>query len=173
MMFSVLPLSLFVFKLSKMVYLYRSRVKANLRQTFAAAIAGLALSHTFFRTPKRAARHAWLQGLAAAREEAFLMAGLWFAAFAVAHIPEVDGNLTGLVGSPDLTVWVAVLLIQSIPYAAAVVVSIVSCLELPGTWIGEAGCRPVTDPETPTVHEAPGRGSQWRCAPRHRQARLR
>jgi len=180
LMFSVLPLSLFVFKLVKLLHLYRTRVGANLRQTVAAAIAGLSLSHTigsamlsglvnrdrpFFRTPKRAARHAWLQGLAAAREEAFLMAGLWFAAFAVAHIPEVDGNLTGLVGSPDLTVWVAVLLIQSIPYAAAVVVSIVSCLELPGTWIGEAGCRPVTDPETPTVHEAPGAGHNGGALP--------
>ncbi|MCE3284929.1 MAG: hypothetical protein K0R70_1185, partial [Steroidobacteraceae bacterium] len=69
------------------------------------------------------------------------------AAFAVAHIPEVDGDLTGLVGSPDLSVWVAVLLIQSIPYLAAVVLSIVSCLELPGTWIGEAEAG-VTAPST-------------------------
>jgi hypothetical protein len=171
LMFSVLPLSLFVFRLVKLLHLYGTRVGANLRQTLAAAIAGLSLSHTigsamlgglvrrdrpFFRTPKRAARHAWLQGLAAAREEAFLMAGLWSAAFAVAHIPEVDGSLTGLVGSPDLTVWVAVLLIQSVPYAAAVVVSMVSCLALPGAWIGEAGegavvpVGPSTMPE-PTV----------------------
>ena len=159
LMFSVLPLSLFVFKLVKLLHLYRTRVGANLRQTVAAALAGLGLSHTigsamlsglvrrdrpFFRTPKRAARHAWLQGLAAAREEAFLMAGLWCAAFAVAQIPQVDGDLTGLVGSPDLTVWVAVLLIQSIPYAAAVFVSIVSCLALPGDWIGEAGAGAAT-----------------------------
>jgi hypothetical protein len=162
----VLPLSLFVFKLVKLLHLYRTRVGANLRQTVAAAVAGLSLSHTigsamlsgllrrdrpFFRTPKRAARHAWLQGIAAAREEAFLMAGLWFAAFAVSHIPEVDGSLTGLVGSPDLTVWVAVLLIQSIPYAAAVVVSIISCLDLPGAWIGEARASVITSPEPSTM----------------------
>jgi len=42
------------------------------------------------------------------------------------------GDLTGLVGSPDLSVWLAVLLIQSIPYAAAVFVSLVSALNLPG-----------------------------------------
>ncbi len=42
-------------------------------------------------------------------------------------------------GGPDLTVWVAVLLIQSLPYAAAVLVSLVNALELPGGWIGEAG----------------------------------
>ena len=168
LMFSVLPLSLFVFKLVKLLHLYRERVGANLRQTLAAALAGLSLSHTigsamlsglirrdrpFFRTPKRAARHAWLQGLAAAREEAFLTAGLWFAAFAVSHIPRVDGSLTGVVGSPDLTVWVAVLLIQSIPYAAAVVVSIVSCLALPGAWIGEAGASVVASTEPSTMQE--------------------
>ncbi|HET7203262.1 MAG TPA: glycosyltransferase [Steroidobacteraceae bacterium] len=169
MIFSVLPLSLFVFKLVKLLHLYRTRVGANLRQTVAAALAGLSLSHTigsamlsglvrrdrpFFRTPKRAARHAWVQGLAAAREEAFLMCGLWFAAFAVARIPHVDGELTGLVGSPDLTVWVTVLLVQSIPYAAAVVVSMVSCLNLPGTWIGEAGVGRGIATEPSTMHES-------------------
>ena len=46
MMFSVLPLSLFAFKLVKLVHLYASRVGANIRQTLAAALAGLALSHT-------------------------------------------------------------------------------------------------------------------------------
>ena len=67
-MYSVLPLSLFTFKLAKLVHLYRVRVGANVRQTLAAAIAGLALTHTigmaavkglftrsepFFRTPKQ------------------------------------------------------------------------------------------------------------------------
>ncbi len=153
MLFSVLPLSLFLFKLVKLLHLYRARVGANLRQTIAAAIAGLSLSHTvgsamlsglvnkdrpFFRTPKRAARHAWLQALASAREEAILMVGLWTAAFAVSCIPEMDGSNPGLVGSPDLTVWVSVLLVQSIPYLAAVIIAFVSALQLPGHWIGEA-----------------------------------
>ena len=68
-----------------------------------------------------------------------MMVGLWFAAFGVNMIPELDGDLPGLISSPDLSVWVAVLLIQSIPYAAAVVVSLINALDLPGTWIGEAG----------------------------------
>jgi hypothetical protein len=153
MLFSVLPLSLFLFKLVKLLHLYRARVGATFTQTIAAAIAGLGLSHTvgsamlsgfvnkdrpFFRTPKRTTRHAWLQSLAAAREEAVLMCGLWVAAFAVSSIPQMDGDQPGLVGSPDLTVWVTVLLVQSIPYAAAVVVSLVSSLQLRGDWIGEA-----------------------------------
>jgi len=158
MIFSLLPLSLFVFKLVKLLHLYRTRVGATFTQTIAAALAGLGLSHTigtamlsglvqrdrpFFRTPKQAPRHALGQALAAAREEAFLMLGLWFAAFGVSRIPEIDGDLPGLIGSPDLTVWVAVLLIQSLPYAAAVVVSLVSALGLPARWIGEAGATAV------------------------------
>ena len=66
------------------------------------------------------------------------MCGLWIAAYAVSSIPDMDGDLPGLVGSPDLTVWVTVLLVQSIPYAATVIVSLVSSLHLPGHWIGEA-----------------------------------
>jgi cellulose synthase/poly-beta-1,6-N-acetylglucosamine synthase-like glycosyltransferase len=153
LLFSVLPLSLFLFKLVKLLHLYRARVGATFTQTIAAAVAGLGLSHTvgsamlsgfvnkdrpFFRTPKRATRHAWLQSLAAAREEAVLMCGLWVAAFAVSSIPQMDGDNPGLVGSPDLTVWVTVLLVQSIPYAAAVIVSLVSSMKLRGDWIGEA-----------------------------------
>ena len=72
MVFSVLPLSLFMFKLVKLVHLYTHRVGMNVRQTAAAAISGLALAHTiglavlkglitrnepFFRTPKQAAPH--------------------------------------------------------------------------------------------------------------------
>jgi exo-beta-1,3-glucanase (GH17 family)/cellulose synthase/poly-beta-1,6-N-acetylglucosamine synthase-like glycosyltransferase len=154
MIFSLLPLSLFVFKLVKLLHLYRTRVGANLRQTLAAALAGLGLAHTigtamlsglvqrdrpFFRTPKQAPRHAIGQALAAAREEAFMMVGLWCAAFGVSRIPDLDGDLPGLVGSPDLSVWVTVLLVQSMPYAAAVIVSLVSALGLKAGWIGEAG----------------------------------
>jgi exo-beta-1,3-glucanase (GH17 family)/cellulose synthase/poly-beta-1,6-N-acetylglucosamine synthase-like glycosyltransferase len=152
--FSLLPLSLFVFKLVKLLHLYRTRVGATFTQTVAAAIAGLSLSHTigtamlsglvrtdrpFFRTPKKSQRHAFGQAFAAAREEAALMAGLWLSAFAVSRIPSLDGDLPGFMGGPDLTVWVAVLLIQSLPYAASVLVSLVNALELPGGWIGEAG----------------------------------
>jgi hypothetical protein len=37
---------------------------------------------------------------------------------------------------PDVSVWVAVLLIQAVPYAAAMLVSLVSALELPARWLG-------------------------------------
>jgi len=144
LMFSVLPLSLFTFKLVKLIHLYVTRVKANIRQTFAAAFAGLALSHTiglatvkglftnnepFFRTPKQAAPHAFAAAVAAARQESLLMLALWVAALGLQTVPEE-------LSSPDLSVWTAVLLIQSIPYAAALVVSLVSAFNLPARWLG-------------------------------------
>ncbi len=143
-MFSVLPLSLFAFKLSKMVYLYRSRVKANLRQTVAAAIAGLALSHTvglatlkglftddmpFVRTPKLARPSAVLQALAAVREESLMLLSLMAVVLMLSLVPREFG-------SPDLRIWSVVLTIQAIPYAAAVFVSFVSSFRWPARLLG-------------------------------------
>lgn len=143
---SALPLSLFTFKIAKLVYLYRTRVGANTRQTLAAALAGLALTHTiglatlsgfltrnqtFFRTPKQVHSHALLQALAASREESFIMLALWLSAFAV--FTQVD------TGMRDLTVWVIVLLVQSVPYCAALLVSLLSALpSVPASIIGRA-----------------------------------
>ena len=144
-MYSVLPLSLFTFKLAKLVHLYRVRVGANVRQTIAAAIAGLALTHTigtaavkglvtkgepFFRTPKRGATSGLLHALAAAREETLMMLGLMLSAWAVAHtgLPESAG--------PDRLAWIVVLLVQSVPYASALVVSLTSAFRLPARLLG-------------------------------------
>ncbi len=144
MLFSLLPLALFTFKLAKLVHLYTTRVGANLRQTFAAALAGLALSHTigqavmkglftsnepFFRTPKRAEPHALFKALSSAREETLLMVTLWLAAWGILRIPSE-------IGSPDLTMWIVVLLIQSIPYAASLIVSLVSAFPIPAKVLG-------------------------------------
>ena len=105
-MYSVLPLSLFTFKLAKLVHLYRVRVGASLRQTLAAAIAGLALTHTigkaavkglltrsepFFRTPKQGSTSGLLRALAAAREETLMMIGLMLSAWAVGHLVPTEG----------------------------------------------------------------------------------
>jgi exo-beta-1,3-glucanase (GH17 family)/cellulose synthase/poly-beta-1,6-N-acetylglucosamine synthase-like glycosyltransferase len=146
MIFSALPLALFAFKLMKLAHLYSTRVGASVRQTVAAAVAGLALSHTiglavlqgfftkdqpFFRTPKRAANHALLQALMDSREEGLMMLGLWLAALAV------ELNVT--TGMRDLQVWAAVLLIQSIPYFATLLVSLISAYpRLPARYIGRA-----------------------------------
>ena len=90
-------------------------------------------SEPFFRTPKQGQRAAIVRALSAAREELLLMVSLWLAAFSVSRIPLMD--------SPDLTVWQFALVIQSVPYAAAVIMSLVSALRLPASLIGVAGER--------------------------------
>jgi exo-beta-1,3-glucanase (GH17 family)/cellulose synthase/poly-beta-1,6-N-acetylglucosamine synthase-like glycosyltransferase len=144
-MYSVLPLSLFTFKLAKLAHLYRVRVGANYRQTLAAAIAGLALTHTigmaavkglvtksepFFRTPKGGSSSGLLHALRAAREETLMMTALILSAWAVAYtgLPENAG--------PDRLAWIIVLLIQSVPYASSLVVSLTSAFPLPARLLG-------------------------------------
>jgi exo-beta-1,3-glucanase (GH17 family)/cellulose synthase/poly-beta-1,6-N-acetylglucosamine synthase-like glycosyltransferase len=132
--FSALPLALFLFKVAKMIYLYRGiNVVGTTRQTLAAAVSGLALSHTiakaillgvvtkdkpFLRTPKLASTAALLQAINAAREETLLLIALWLSAWGIGHI---HGT-----ASMDLLLWVSVLLVQSIPYAASLLMSIIS-----------------------------------------------
>ena len=67
--------------------------------------------------------------VAAARQESLLMLALWLAALGLQTVPEE-------LSSPDLSVWTAVLLIQSIPYAAALAVSLISAFNLPARWLG-------------------------------------
>jgi exo-beta-1,3-glucanase (GH17 family)/cellulose synthase/poly-beta-1,6-N-acetylglucosamine synthase-like glycosyltransferase len=131
--FAVMPLSLFAFKLLKMFFLYRRRVDATIRQSIAAAIAGLSLSHTialamtrgmftsslpFFRTPKNAAQGGVIRALQDAREETLFFISLILSASMIAW--EQGGEL------PDARIWSVVLLLQAIPYGASLLVSLVS-----------------------------------------------
>jgi len=133
--FSIPPLTLFVFKVGKSVFLYRRAVGANLKEAFAAALAGLALSHTiakavlyatftsdlpFFRTPKNADSHGLRVALAEAREELFLLLLLWGAA---AGIHSVHG-----LPDPDMRIWFTLLLVQSLSYLAAFIMALLSSL---------------------------------------------
>ncbi|KAF1310473.1 beta-(1-3)-glucosyl transferase [Pseudomonas sp. SG-MS2] len=138
MIFAIPPLALFFFKVAKIIFLYRRAVGVNLKDAFAAALAGLALSHTiakavlygfftssmpFFRTPKNADSHGLLVAIAEAREELFIMLLLWGAA---AGIYLVQG-----LPSSDMRFWVAMLLVQSLPYLAALVMALLSSLPKP------------------------------------------
>jgi cellulose synthase/poly-beta-1,6-N-acetylglucosamine synthase-like glycosyltransferase len=130
---SSVPLVFFVFKIAKMFYLYRNRVRATLTQTLASALAGLSLSHTiakaifygfvtrnlpFFRTPKMVGGRVFWNALQSAREEGLIFLALLLAAGTVI---KVQGTET-----TDVLVWVAVLMILSIPYCAAVAMSWIS-----------------------------------------------
>jgi exo-beta-1,3-glucanase (GH17 family)/cellulose synthase/poly-beta-1,6-N-acetylglucosamine synthase-like glycosyltransferase len=147
--FSVFPLALFSFKVGKMIYLYHTQVRATITQTFAAAFAGLSLSHTiaravllgfvtknrpFFRTPKMAGSHPMVRALAAAREELLLLTALLLAAAGIALLP-----WSAVV---DLYLWVIVLLVQAIPYSSALLMSLISAFpRLSAGFIGHAGGR--------------------------------
>jgi cellulose synthase/poly-beta-1,6-N-acetylglucosamine synthase-like glycosyltransferase len=146
--FAIFPLAMFAFKILKLGFLYRWRVNAGFRQSIGAAIAGLALSHTisrammtglvnrnigFFRTPKRASHSAFLQALSHAREELLIMLALWVGAFGVITILDEGGEI-------DIRMWAIMLLVQSIPYAAAVLMSLISAMpKLPARLIGSLG----------------------------------
>lgn len=155
MMFSVLPLALFAFKLAKLAHLYSARVGANIRQTLAAALAGLALSHVvsvavvqglltrnqpFFRTPKGKQPHALIEGFAAARAETAWMIVLVLAAIGLTgQYTIAPGLVVGIpeeLKAPDVSLWVAVLLIQALPHAASLLMSLISALSLPARWLG-------------------------------------
>ena len=144
MIFAIPPLALFFFKVGKIIFLYRRAVGVNLKDAFAAALAGLALSHTiakavlygfftssmpFFRTPKNADSHGLLVAISEAREELFIMLLLWGAA---AGIYLVQG-----LPSSDMRFWVAMLLVQSLPYLAALVMAFLSSLPKPADKVAE------------------------------------
>ena len=85
----------------------------------------------FFRTPKSKQPHALAEGIAAARIESLMLIAMLLAALGLTRQFALGPHL--LVGipeelkGPDVSVWVAVLLIQAVPYGAAVLVSLVSC----------------------------------------------
>ena len=135
-MLSLLPIGFFIFKMSKMLVLYRWRMQASLLQSAGAGIAGLAVSHTiaramlaglhtmkigFFRTPKTGETHTFRQAFMDAREEALIAAGLLIAAIAICF--RDDAYLS------DTRMWIVLLVVQSTPYLAAVLLSLVSAME--------------------------------------------
>ncbi|MEZ5540667.1 MAG: glycosyltransferase [Pseudomonadota bacterium] len=159
--FSILPLVLFCFKMAKVFYLYRGvRIVGTLRQTLAAALAGLSLSHTiaraiwlglvtrsrpFLRTPKMERTSALWRALMSAREETLFALALWLAAGTIAWKSGA--------GMLDLLLWIIVLLVQSVPYFASLLVSIISAFpQLPARFM----CGGLCDEETAVVVEQRG-----------------
>ncbi|MBK5968667.1 MULTISPECIES: glycosyltransferase [Thiorhodovibrio] len=141
---ALIPLVLFAFKILKSLFLYRRRVTATWRQSIAAGLAGLALSHTiaraivaglisgkmpFQRTPKLASSPALIRALLDAREEALFALALCLGAFCI--MQREDAYML------DVKVWTSVLLVQAIPYLAAVAVSLISASHrLPAGLVG-------------------------------------
>jgi len=82
---------------------------------------GIATSgEPFFRTPKGGNAGSLWRALFAARDELLLMSCLLTAAYLL------DRNMP--FDSPDLSLWVAVLLLQALPYAASLMLSLFSVM---------------------------------------------
>ncbi|MDT8426799.1 MAG: glycosyltransferase [Methyloprofundus sp.] len=130
----ILPtIGLFGFKLFRTIWLYHVRVGCSTLQTLGAALAGLALTHTvakaiwqglftsgrpFMRTPKFEKTRPFLAGLVTIKEELLLLILLWSAVTYMVSLEHFD-NVTG-------QLWVAVLLVQSTPYAASLLLLLVN-----------------------------------------------
>lgn len=129
-------IGIFVFKLLYSFGLYFDRVRCTFRQSIGASLAGLALTYTvgraviyglatsrlpFMRTPKMDERATLGMALGMARGEAILAVLLWIAAAVLWF-----GN--GVV-DPEARLWAVFMIVQSLPFAAAVYVSMVNALE--------------------------------------------
>jgi len=129
-------IGIFVFKLVYSFGLYANRVNCSFRQSLGASLAGLALTYTvgraviyglmtsrlpFMRTPKMDDRATLGMALGMARGEALLMGLLWVAAL-------ILWNTDGVI-DPTARLWSFFMLVQSLPFTAAVVVSLVNALE--------------------------------------------
>ncbi|MBM3555440.1 MAG: glycosyltransferase, partial [Alphaproteobacteria bacterium] len=129
---------MFVFKLVQSLWLYQVRVKCSPWQRVGAAIAGMALTHSiskamlqgmvgkdkpFFRTPKCEDKAALARAFLGAWDEAALAGALWL------------GTIGVLLGrgayDSEARIWATMLIIQSVPYAAAVVTSVIGALPAP------------------------------------------
>jgi hypothetical protein len=124
---------MFAFKIFHSLWLYRIRVPGGWRERLGAAVAATALTHSiaramlkglytsnapFFRTPKAEDKPALVRAVLAAREESLILVGLWIGALGVAERYGISYAETQL--------WVAVLLVQSLPYAASLYLSLLN-----------------------------------------------
>jgi len=132
---SALPLAFFGFKFCKLLMLYRYRLKAGIRQSLAAALSGLAVSHTiaraimagisdnnvgFFRTPKQSKVQCTARSFLAVREESLLAIALLLSASSISL--RDDSYLT------DTRLWITLLCVQSLPYLSSILLSLVSSM---------------------------------------------
>lgn len=126
-------IGLFVFKVTRSLWLYKARVKCSILQALGAALAGLSLTHTvargtlqglltsdkpFMRTPKYEAQGPLVAGLLVIWQEILLLSLLIAAIVAMRMEPQFD-NASG-------KLWVAVLAVQAVPYVATLLTILIS-----------------------------------------------
>ena len=82
----------------------------------------------FVRTPKLEKSVALVKAIGSASEESLIMLALWIAALAIIFTIPVD--------TLDILLWIVVLLVQSLPYFSALLVSIISAFPtIKASWV--------------------------------------
>jgi exo-beta-1,3-glucanase (GH17 family)/cellulose synthase/poly-beta-1,6-N-acetylglucosamine synthase-like glycosyltransferase len=134
-LFMLPSLGLFAFKLAQIWMLYSARVTCGPLDRLGAALGGLALTHTigkavwqgffkrrahFARTPKMENAPALVQGLLTARQEGIFLALLWTAAIGI--------TVAHRGGTWEAILWTVILLVQSVPYLAAVSMALIAAM---------------------------------------------
>ena len=132
-MFLITAFSLFIFKIVYGLSLYSALVPCTLKQRIGAAIAGMSLTHTialgvirgllttnqpFLRTAKAEDKPALLQSLLMVREELVMLIGLLTAMTAIIFHYKI--------AEADVIWWLIILSILSLPYIAALIMSLVN-----------------------------------------------
>ncbi|WP_029007446.1 glycosyltransferase family 2 protein [Azospirillum halopraeferens] len=146
--FMIPTLSVFAFKVAASLWLYEARVKCGFWDKVGAAVAGMALTHTvgramwqgmftsgrpFVRTPKCENQPAFMQAILMAREEIALLVSLWAAALAIVLVFGHENR--------DAFMWAGLLVVQSLPYLAALITSLINAF--PDFRIGRRRPQPV------------------------------
>ena len=160
--FMIPTLSVFLFKVAAGISLYQARVSCRFIDKLGAAVAGMALTHTvgravwqglftsgrpFVRTPKCENQPALMQGLLMAREEVILMAGLWLAALAITLVYGTQNR--------DAFLWSGLLVVQSLPYLAALATAMTNVLPEFRHNLGLAPSQSPPQPHTPPSASTP------------------
>lgn len=126
----------FAFKFVRSLWLYAVRVKdCSFLESLGAGVAALGLTHTvakamlngmittskpFIRTPKCEDKPPLAAAFIQVREESLMLALLWGVAIALLASPHFADSHSRL--------WVGVLLVQSVPYASAVLLSLINVM---------------------------------------------
>ena len=140
--FTLPTVGVFFAKIIHHLFLYTTRVKCSPRRRVISAIAGMGLTYAiawamwqgiftkstpFMRTPKMASKAKFTQAFQMALEETTLMALHWLAAAGVLLIPLLRGR-ADIYYDPDVRLWAGVLVIQSMPFLAALITSMISTM---------------------------------------------